>query len=109
MVAFAAMLLPSLLVPDACAHDHVKCLSAAQLRESSLVCNAVKLFIVISLRQAQRENCQVQEIPQLLECPLMFLAVEVFSSCASNCDGVVRVIVEVRISKAARYLQCRDA
>ena len=71
MVAFAAMLLPSLLVQDACAHDQVKCLSAAQLREANLICKAVGCLPVLSLRQAQRENCQVREVPQCISLTLL--------------------------------------
>jgi hypothetical protein len=50
------------VVQDACAHDQMKCLSTAQFREASLVCNAAGLPTVQSLSQAQRESCQVREI-----------------------------------------------
>jgi hypothetical protein len=71
----------SLLVQDACAHDQVKCLSAAQLREASLVCHTLGFLSVKSLRQAHRENCHVQENLQLLEWSLMFPALQLFSFC----------------------------
>ena len=71
-----------LLVQDACAHDQIKCMNAVQLRDASYAYNTVGFLSVPSLRQAQRQDCEVQESLQLLGWSLMFLAYETFSSCA---------------------------
>jgi hypothetical protein len=58
---------------DHFAHESSKLLGASQSREALLICNALGVSTVASLRLVQHENGQVQDIEQFLntqECPL---------------------------------------